>query len=244
MMHKFFEYASYALLAYIVIRAFKTGTMRGFFRSCAAMFKGRRNILRLCCLLAMTMILIFLFDAKIDEHFCRIGFLGGFFRITNKFGDGRYLYPALSGLFLVSLLLNDRRPSRLISLSAVSSLFSGAAAQIVKFITHRAKPYITGEPLDFFRFDLSSAAGRLWKIDYKSYPSGHSIIIFAAVFPLILSVKSKVLRVTLFLIALSASLARVYLRKHWFSDIFAAGILAYWFSKVLFEINKECIFED
>lgn len=67
-----------------------------------------------------------------------------------------------------------------------------------------------------------------WKGSYVSFPSGHTITIWGTIW--ILS-KSKAIKIPLFILGILVGVSRIYLVRHWTTDVVASVILSYFIAK-------------
>lgn len=99
-------------------------------------------------------------------------------------------------------------------------LFSGIIVQIFKFIFGRPRPYYSIETnisdWDLFYYDSH----------FQSFPSGHGNTSMAVLLVLLFTIKNIYLRALFITLALMISLSRIFLLKHYPSDIFAGWLLA------------------
>jgi membrane-associated phospholipid phosphatase len=134
-------------------------------------------------------------------------------RFANRFGGG--MNPVMIiGFFLLAGLAYAR--PRWIGY-AVRMTLAGAAGgvivQLMKFAVGRTRPELWLGP---FQHARSSAS---------SFPSGHTVGAFAFAGVLILSSKSKMMRVVAALLALAVAVSRVLAFRHWTSDVTASAAI-------------------
>lgn len=72
-----------------------------------------------------------------------------------------------------------------------------------------------------------------------SFPSGHTITVFALLTPLFLFVKNKYLKVLILIPGIIVAFGRVYDNEHWPSDVFLGAILGFFIGKIIYNINRE-----
>ena len=101
------------------------------------------------------------------------------------------------------------------------------ASQIIRGPLGRARPRVVG---DSNQYDFHWFQG-FKKIDYRAFPSIHASSSFAAATALVQETRRrrpgavKVVAPLLYGAALTPALARMYLRQHWASDIFAGAVM-------------------
>ncbi|PDT87439.1 phosphoesterase [Bradyrhizobium sp. Y36] len=161
-------------------------------------------------------------------------------RILTDFGKDEYLLIALGAalvvLALVAAGLHGTRRALLLGLGTrVQFLFlsiavSALAAEILKYIIGRGRPFVGGKanPFNFVPFEGSGA--------YASLPSGHAVAAFALAFAV--SALWPRLRVFMFTYAIVIVLTRLVLLAHHPSDVVAGALVGmvgamavrYWFA--------------
>ena len=101
------------------------------------------------------------------------------------------------------------------------------ASQIIRGPLGRSRPRVVG---DTNQYDFHWFQG-FKKIDYRAFPSIHASSSFAAATALVQETRRrrpgsvKVVAPLLYGAALAPALARMYLRQHWASDIFAGAVM-------------------
>ncbi|WP_298243079.1 phosphatase PAP2 family protein [uncultured Bradyrhizobium sp.] len=161
-------------------------------------------------------------------------------RILTDFGKDEYLLIALGAalvvLALVAAGLHGTRRTLLLGFGTrVQFLFlsiavSALAAEILKYIIGRGRPFVGGKanPFNFVPFEGSGA--------YASLPSGHAVAAFALAFAV--SALWPRLRVFMFTYAIVIVLTRLVLLAHHPSDVVAGALVGmvgamavrYWFA--------------
>jgi PAP2 superfamily. len=94
---------------------------------------------------------------------------------------------------------------------------AGISVYLLKVLIGRERPYVSGNPRIFKPLNLDDK--------YQSLPSGHSAVAFSVAGVVWKKSKNPALRTATLIYGLSVAGARVYLDKHWFSDVvLGAGI--------------------
>lgn len=70
-----------------------------------------------------------------------------------------------------------------------------------------------------------------WKGSYVSFPSGHTITIWGTIWILSFVIKSKAIKIPLFILGILVGMSRIYLVCHWTTDVVASVILSYFIAK-------------
>ena len=79
-----------------------------------------------------------------------------------------------------------------------------------------------------------------WKGSYVSFPSGHTITIWGTIWILSFIIKSKAIKIPLFILGILVGMSRIYLVRHWSSDVVASVILSYFIAKIIYKkINMQ-----
>jgi membrane-associated phospholipid phosphatase len=134
-----------------------------------------------------------------------------YFSVVNEFGS---LYSQL-GIPVVTYLTGLAFGSEEIRATGrqmtESVLVAGLLTVLIKEATGRARPY---NELGNSRFRPFS-----FKESYRSFPSGHSTGVFAIATVLSLKIDRWWAYVSLYTLAVSTSLSRIYFDRHWASDV-------------------------
>jgi membrane-associated phospholipid phosphatase len=139
-----------------------------------------------------------------------------------RLGSGVYTLPALGILYGVGAITKNDR-ARYTALKGVEAYVIGfAAAQIMKQLTHRHRPYQDDPP------NPNLWDGPFQPISNSSFPSGHSTVAFA-VATVVATSYSKTIWVPIVCYTLAGLTAasRIYQNDHWLSDVFVGSALGY-----------------
>lgn len=160
--------------------------------------------------------------------------LHGILAVTNNFGDGVYLLPALFGTYVIGEAAHNQRVRKAALLSIESFLIAGGLAKIGKFLFHRHRP--SSKSASPFRFD-----GPSFKLHPVSFPSGHTACAFAvaAVISEEFKEKSIAIPIVAYSLASLAGLARIERRAHWTSDVFFGACLGVAVGKLIAKLHPE-----
>ncbi len=140
-----------------------------------------------------------------------------YFKNVNYLGDGKVLVPIW---FITGLYGYTKKDTSILNLSK-SGLLGFTSAGIItvalKYIFGRARPYMNLGSKEFRPFNLDDK--------FHSLPSGHTSVSFSAAGVIWRRTNNDILRYSSLLLASSVGLARIYLDKHYLSDVvLGAGI--------------------
>ncbi|NTW69409.1 MAG: phosphatase PAP2 family protein [Chlorobiaceae bacterium] len=138
------------------------------------------------------------------------------FSFITLFGESQwYLIP---GILLFIVLRNNKPLIALRGLYLFTSVaVSGIAADIIKFLTGRARPKLWfSDQLYLFDFFHTEA-------EWTSFPSGHSATAFSAA--IVLATYYPRWKIAFFCAAILIAFSRILLTKHYISDVIAGSFL-------------------
>ncbi|WP_304076805.1 phosphatase PAP2 family protein [Leptotrichia wadei] len=117
-------------------------------------------------------------------------------------------------------------------LAIIFTLFSTQiTVNVMKVLFARARPSITVNPDKFYGIMTMIKDSSFWKGNYVSFPSGHTITIWGTIWVLSFIIKSKAIKIPLFILGILVGMSRIYLVRHWSSDVVASIILSYFIAK-------------
>ena len=181
----------------------------------------------------VTVITAFLFtqDASIQRitqnnqtHFLDVAAKSGLERL----GSGVYSLPAMALLYGVGAIRKDDK-EKYTALKGIEAYALGfVAAQVLKQLTHRDRPYMDNPPDPFQWY------GPFHAPSYSSFPSGHSTVAFAIATVVATSYSKTIwIPIVCYTFAGLTALSRVYQNDHWFSDIFVGSALGFAIGKTI-----------
>ena len=156
-----------------------------------------------------------------------------FFRFITKFGEG-YFELLLTAVLLLFFLFNKKKYNYLKKyvLAVIFTLLSTQiTVNIMKVLFARARPSITINPDKFYGIMTLIKNSSFWKGSYVSFPSGHTITIWGTIWILSFIIKSKAIKIPLFILGILVGMSRIYLVRHWTTDVVASVILSYFIAK-------------
>lgn len=165
---------------------------------------------------------------KHELHLCMNSFhtvfLDQFFKYFTEFGGGYLPYIIIGGILIYRW--------RLGVYLAIVQLLGGLLSLVGKRWFNELRP------LSYFQEYYPNITLPL--IDgvkmyhHYSFPSGHTITIFALTFGLALTINKKGLNLLLFLVAALTAYSRVYLSQHFAIDILAGSVVGVFCAWILF----------
>ncbi len=177
-----------------------------------------------------TGLLLYSVDQEIQQ-----GFRGetseGAAKFITSFGDGGALAGLAAALYVGGEVSNNDGLRKTALLSLESLLTAGIIVRGMKILVGRARPY-TDEPYNTFDpFTLNSS--------YNSFPSGHSAAAFSVASVIASQSKDANIDFVVYSLATLVALSRVYLDKHWASDIFIGSVIGYVVGKKICALNRD-----
>ncbi|MEO0222611.1 MAG: phosphatase PAP2 family protein [candidate division WOR-3 bacterium] len=140
-----------------------------------------------------------------------------FFKTVNYAGDGLVVSSAWVLLGVYGYVKRDTAIINLSKAGILGFVVSGGSVVALKVLFGRARPYLNKGPYEFSPFNLED--------DYNSLPSGHTAVAFSVAGVVWRRVNNKFVRFSSIALATSVGLARIYLNRHWLSDvILGAGL--------------------
>ena len=165
-----------------------------------------------------------------------------FFHFITKFGEG-YFELMLTIVLLSFFLINKQKYNFLKKyiLAIIFTLFSTQiTVNVMKVLFARARPSITVNPDKFYGIMTMIKDSSFWKGSYVSFPSGHTITIWGTIWILSFIIKSKAIKIPLFILGILVGMSRIYLVRHWTTDVVASVILSYFIAKIIYKkINMQ-----
>ena len=156
-----------------------------------------------------------------------------FFRLITKLGEG-YLELMLTVVLLSFFLINKKKYNYLKKyiLAVIFTLLSTQiTVNVMKVLFARARPSITINPDKFYGIMTLIKNSSFWKGSYVSFPSGHTITIWGTIWILSFIIKSKAIKIPLFVLGILVGISRIYLLRHWTTDVVTSIILSYFIAK-------------
>lgn len=150
----------------------------------------------------------------------------GIAKFITKFGEGYF-----PGILFVIFLFN-KKYNKYASGIFYSFMFSGLTVIILKYIFGRERPYYDWNPLHINGIIHNINNGNIFKSIFESFPSGHTITIFALIGFLITKVPiKKNIKFLIIILGILVGFSRIILSYHWFSDVFMGGVLGFYIGR-------------
>ncbi|MCU4176709.1 phosphatase PAP2 family protein [Carboxylicivirga sp. N1Y90] len=132
--------------------------------------------------------------------------------VSNFFGEKYFIVPGVGATWGVAHIIKDEKLKRT-SWNAMKSIATTAlATELFKYSLGRARPFMDEGAYSFHPFSGED--------HYKSMPSGHTSLAFAAFTPY-----AETYSRWIYIVPASVAIARVYKNKHWLSDtVLGAGL--------------------
>jgi membrane-associated phospholipid phosphatase len=158
-----------------------------------------------------------------------------FFNFITIFGESQwYLVPGLL-LFVAFYKTKSLLASRALYLFSTVAL-SGIVADIIKYIAGRARPKLYfNNNLYLFDFFHTEA-------DWTSFPSGHSATAFSAA--MVLSIYYPRWKVLFYGCASLIALSRLFITKHYISDVIAGSYLGCASTVLLYNLYFKTVVDE
>jgi len=171
---------------------------------------------------------LYLFDDEITELITRnkTAFTKDLASLGNRFGEGKYVLPALGVTFVGGYLLDSPRTQDTALLALKSFLLANTTSQSLKNLTQRYRP-LKDKGKTFFR-------GKTFSRKRDAFPSGHVTVIWS-VAPILAEQYKDYIWVApaAYTTAILTSYARLHDEKHWASDVFAGAVIGYLTSQLV-----------
>ncbi len=153
-------------------------------------------------------------------------FLKNFSNVTDYAGDKYYLVPSILAAYGVGRFILENPKLQTTAWQSIQALtITAITTEGLKHLTGRARPFTGEDPFTFSPFPGSND-------NYKSLPSGHASLAFAAFTPFAENYSRWI-----YVIPVSVAFGRVYQKKHWLSDVVVGSSIGF-ISGWLFTHNK------
>jgi membrane-associated phospholipid phosphatase len=152
-------------------------------------------------------------------------------RFSNDFtqlGETYVLYPAMGAVYLTGVLTDNPKAKETGALGAEAITDALIISSVIKVVTGRERP------------NLPNGNANWGNFGNYSFPSGHSIMGFAAASVIAHEYhKHKAVPIIAYTLASAVSLARFSGRDHWLSDIVAGGAMGYFIGAYVYHKHAD-----
>ena len=156
----------------------------------------------------------FLLDREIEMHsyLLKRDDYDGITNISNNFGETSIMLPSLAGAFSLGAITKNQRLTDTSVNSAKSFIAGASVVETLKAVTGRKRPPVAQNS------NLSFEIFEGYNIGSKSFPSWHTFVASSIITPF-----AEEYSRWLYIIPISTGFARIYLNRHWLSDVAAGG---------------------
>ncbi|BDU50918.1 phosphatase PAP2 family protein [Haliovirga abyssi] len=237
----------YILFIIMIYKLIKEGYWKNILKKTIEEIKKNYKILTV--ILIGVIFIIFFVDSDLSRFFSKINSKKNIFSVISELGNvyignGKFIFPFLLTGIIVGIILNLKKIEKIFSISLMSTSYAGLMVLLIKGVISRERPFVANNPLQFFNYIKAYNAGELFKFDYLSMPSGHTITAFATFIPFFLYVKNKYLKALFLFIPSIVLFSRVYTYRHWLSDVIVGAVLGSLVAYSVYENNKNKIIEE
>lgn len=144
-----------------------------------------------------------------------------FIEFGDMWGELIFTEALFGGFTIYALYANDKTAHKIAFEIAQSALYTFYVNGTLKYIIGRARPYLEQGNQTYVPFSKYSNP------DHQSLPGGHTGIVMALTTVLSRNAKPLWLKILAYVPAALSIVGRVYLDKHWTSDVFLGGAIGY-----------------
>jgi membrane-associated phospholipid phosphatase len=146
--------------------------------------------------------------------------------ISNQFGEGKYVLPALGVTWLGGYVFASPKTKDTALLCLKSFFLANGASTSIKYLTQRERPF-EHEGKSFW-----NGKSFIWQRD--SFPSGHATVVWS-IAPILAEQYKDTFWVppTVYTVAALTSYARMHDERHWASDVFTGAMVGYLTSQLV-----------
>lgn len=176
---------------------------------------------------------LFIFDRSIHDIFINNTntFFDNLVSFANPFGDGRRTMLICGAFYLYGAISDNTRAKETAFLGTESFVIAGLTSYVFKKLIGRSRPAENNGPYKFKPI--------IGDDGYSSLPSGHTTVAFSFAAVLAEKYDNPLIGITAYTIATLTGLSRIYLNRHWASDVFLGAVLAISVSKFLVKMHSD-----
>ncbi len=171
---------------------------------------------------------LYLYDEDINTwvHDHRSNFTHNAAQVGNFFGDGKYMFPGVSVVWMSGYLVRSAKTQDTGALMFKTMLIGGGTVSVLKYSSQRNRPQADKGKQFWFKSGFS--------LQHDSFPSGHAIIAFSMA-----TIVAEQYKNTWWAPPLAYSgatltcFARVHDQKHWSSDVFTGTVLGFFIAELV-----------
>jgi hypothetical protein len=154
-----------------------------------------------------------------------------FFRVVTRLGDGAALGGFLAGLFAVGQFSGNDGLRKTAWLGVESYIASSVISTALKFAVGRARPEAGEGSGSFHPFSTRSS--------WTALPSGHATSVWSVATVIADRTDNGFVDVACYGVAFITSLSRIYVDKHWASDVLIGSAIGYFTAKKICALNRD-----
>jgi len=141
----------------------------------------------------------------------------------DPFGKMYYTASFMGSFYLYGVMSKKNKPKAVAMDFVKASLYSAIIVSVIKNVAHRSRPFQTIS-LNPYIWDGPNSSN--WS--HNSFPSGHTIMSWTFASVLATHYQNKLwIPITVYSLATMEGVARMYINKHWSSDVMIASALGY-----------------
>jgi membrane-associated phospholipid phosphatase len=154
-----------------------------------------------------------------------------FYDFVTRFGEGPYLGGFVAGLFAVGQFSGNDGLRRTAWLGVESYLAASVFSTALKFAVGRDRPEVDKGNQSFHPFATRSSQ--------TSMPSGHATSVWSVATVIADRTDNGFVDAACYGVAFLTSLSRIYVDKHWASDVLIGSAIGYFTAKKICALNRE-----
>jgi membrane-associated phospholipid phosphatase len=166
------------------------------------------------------------------------------FKIGKEIGKADVLFSFIVVCMVSALLINKKEIFKVLAICLLSTMFASLFVLLFKAGISRERPAPGISNLNFFCYIKAYKMNELFGYKFFSMPSGHTVTVFSAFFPMILYIKNKFYKILLCIIPVITAFSRVCGMQHWTSDVIAGALFGIWIGNVFYNTYKKKIYSD
>lgn len=156
----------------------------------------------------------------------------------NMWGEIYFTELLFGGFTVYALYDGDKRAHKIAFEIAQATFYTFYVNTPLKYAIGRARPYLEQGNQTYFPF------ARYSTFDHQSLPGGHTGIVMALTTVLSRNAKPVWLKVLAYTPAALSVVGRVYLDKHWTSDVFLGGAIGYLIATWVVDHHEKAVEND